>query len=594
MDDFKHIEIKSIQADPNQPRKFFDESALQELTDSVRTKGILQPILVRPAGKDGYILVCGERRYKAAYAVMAAIKDRNTIPAVIRELTDEQALELQIVENLQRKDVHPMEEAVAFKSLLDHKQLDIQEIAARVGKSIFYVRQRLRLNDLTECWQKTFFTGHISIKAAVSICQLSPDAQDSLFESVETEDLEPGELVDIDDWGIRNFRGSLKSAPFDLQDESLVSGVTACGNCHYNSSVSLLFPDEAKDPRCANVKCFEAKCHAHLSRELQAATEDPTVLLVSNNYHLQGRAKKLIDEGYFVLASKDFDDEEQPEPPVVQELRDKYEDELAAGEKTESDILQEFDELWIQHVKELKQFQKRIESGKFKKAFVVEGAGAGQYIYVTLRQNAEQKAAQAAVASGDSVTTGDIEAEIARLKEREKRNQELDAEKVHKRLVGELKIHPGFYDGKNVLLDNEYIALGILLYVTADHTTGEWIAKKLKFNRYDWDNMPLYKKLSGVNSAELKGIVHSLIRRSLMDKLVKDNDNPYKIGRAAAMRAIAIDFMPALVQLYDEEQGEVATKREAKVNSRIDELKKQLKALQPVTTPAKKKSSPKK
>ena len=135
MTELKEVLIKDIHPDPNQPRRFYDEQAMDELTESIKDSGVIQPIVIRPNGK-GYIIVCGERRYRAALSVNAAFKDRNTIPAVIRNLSDEEALQLQIVENLQRKDVHPMEEAVAFKSLLEKKQWSVNEIAPLLQKRL--------------------------------------------------------------------------------------------------------------------------------------------------------------------------------------------------------------------------------------------------------------------------------------------------------------------------------------------------------------------------------------------------------------------------------------------------------------------------
>jgi ParB family chromosome partitioning protein len=110
MTDFKTILLDDIHPDPNQPRKYYDALAMEELTQSVKEKGVLQPVLIRPNG-NGYILVCGERRYRASKE--AGLTD---IPAVIRQLTDDEALELQIIENLQRKDVNPMEEGTAFQN----------------------------------------------------------------------------------------------------------------------------------------------------------------------------------------------------------------------------------------------------------------------------------------------------------------------------------------------------------------------------------------------------------------------------------------------------------------------------------------------
>ncbi len=110
---FELISIAQIRADPNQPRKHFSEGDLQELIQSIQQHGILQPVLLRPTDSEGnYQIVCGERRYRAALASGLTV-----IPATIRTLSDEEALEIQVIENLQRKDVLPMEEAVAFKLL---------------------------------------------------------------------------------------------------------------------------------------------------------------------------------------------------------------------------------------------------------------------------------------------------------------------------------------------------------------------------------------------------------------------------------------------------------------------------------------------
>jgi ParB family chromosome partitioning protein len=183
MSEMKHLALSEIKPDPNQPRKYYDETAMKELVDSVKEKGVLQPILVRPAksGK-GYTLVCGERRYRAAMSVHSDNITKSTIPAVIRELNDEEALELQIIENLQRKDVHPLEEAVAFKSLLDHGK-EVKEVAARVGKSEFYVRQRMKLNALSKEWQKVFYAGRLSITTALTVALFDAKNQAELFKS---------------------------------------------------------------------------------------------------------------------------------------------------------------------------------------------------------------------------------------------------------------------------------------------------------------------------------------------------------------------------------------------------------------------------
>jgi ParB family chromosome partitioning protein len=141
------ISVDLIAANPNQPRKHFDEQELRELADSIRTHGVLQPILVRPAkGQPGrYEIVAGERRWRAAQ--MAGV---HAIPAVTRELEELDVLEIAIIENVQRTDLNPIEEAQGFQSLIDRFGRTQQEIADAVGKSRPHIANMLRLLALPE------------------------------------------------------------------------------------------------------------------------------------------------------------------------------------------------------------------------------------------------------------------------------------------------------------------------------------------------------------------------------------------------------------------------------------------------------------
>lgn len=137
MGELKMLKLAHITPSPTNPRKTFDEDTIDELAKSIFEKGVISPIMVRPLGKETYELVCGERRYRASLSVHAEHKDRNTIPAYIRDMSDDEALELQITENLQRKDVHPMEEAAAFKTLVERNH-PAEEISNRLGKSVYF------------------------------------------------------------------------------------------------------------------------------------------------------------------------------------------------------------------------------------------------------------------------------------------------------------------------------------------------------------------------------------------------------------------------------------------------------------------------
>lgn len=138
--------LTEVQPNPEQPRQIFSEEALGELAESIRTQGVLQPILVRPlvsGGEAKYEIVAGERRWRASH-----LAGQRTIPAMVREMSAEQALAIALIENLQREDLNPMEEAAGFRELRDRFGLSQEEISGRVGKSRSTVANTLRLFNL--------------------------------------------------------------------------------------------------------------------------------------------------------------------------------------------------------------------------------------------------------------------------------------------------------------------------------------------------------------------------------------------------------------------------------------------------------------
>jgi ParB family chromosome partitioning protein len=137
----REVPITKILPNPAQPRLSYDEDSLTELADSIREHGVLQPILVRPAGTK-YELIAGERRWRAS-----GMAGRETIPAIVVEFDEQTALEVSIIENLQREDVSPLEEAVMFRKMTDTFGYSVRQLAQKVGKDKGYVENRLRLTD---------------------------------------------------------------------------------------------------------------------------------------------------------------------------------------------------------------------------------------------------------------------------------------------------------------------------------------------------------------------------------------------------------------------------------------------------------------
>ncbi|MGV3487735.1 MAG: ParB/RepB/Spo0J family partition protein [Tuberibacillus sp.] len=153
----QEIKIKDLRPNPYQPRKTFDDAAIQDLKNSIEEHGIIQPLIVRKSIK-GYEIVAGERRYRAA--VEAKLK---TVPAIVKSLSDEKMMEIALIENLQREDLNPIEEAIAYKKLIEELNITQEELSKRVGKSRPHIANQLRLLQLNQPIQQLISDGKLSM-----------------------------------------------------------------------------------------------------------------------------------------------------------------------------------------------------------------------------------------------------------------------------------------------------------------------------------------------------------------------------------------------------------------------------------------------
>ena len=170
--DSLYLPISQIEPYGNQPRKYFDEAALHDLADSIREHGILQPLTVRKLSSGYYQIIAGERRWRAA-----RIAGLQQVPAIVIEADDRKMTELALIENLQREDLNPIEEAEGYKSLMENYQMTQEEAAARVGKSRSALANSLRLLGLCADVRKLLESGKLSGGHARALLPLKADAQ---------------------------------------------------------------------------------------------------------------------------------------------------------------------------------------------------------------------------------------------------------------------------------------------------------------------------------------------------------------------------------------------------------------------------------
>jgi ParB family chromosome partitioning protein len=294
----QEVSVASIKPSKANPRRRMDESALAELAESIRSHGVLQPVLIRPVAVGGFEIVCGERRWKAS-----KMAGKETIPARIVNLTDAEALELAVIENLQREDVHELDEANGYKTLIKQNPelYTVETIAAKVGRSPSYVYQRLKLAELTPSVQTAFYEGKLTAGHAIEIARLQAKDQDQALREcfpghgtakaiLKDKDPRPISVRELRDWIQREIHLSLANAPFDLNDASLLPAAGPCTTCLKRSgSNPLLFADSVKrDDVCTDRECFALKRAALIEirlRDLEKAGEKPVKVSESYLYY---------------------------------------------------------------------------------------------------------------------------------------------------------------------------------------------------------------------------------------------------------------------------------------------------------------------
>jgi ParB family chromosome partitioning protein len=265
-------------------------------------------LLVRPLTGNGFEIVAGARRYRAAQMAEVA-----TVPVRIVNLTDAEAMEAALVENLIRSDVHPMEEATGFARLLalDEPKYSIEQLAARTGKNPAYVAARLKLVDLVPNAVEAFYRDEIGVGHALLLAKLQPDQQEqalaACFKEVYNGGAKPARVLlpvrNLQFWIESNVLLILKLAPFDKRDAQLVPAAGSCVDCPKRTGHNkLLFSDLGKADSCTSPTCYQAKVDAHVAKSL--ATK-PKLVQISTAYGQQKEGSATLPRNKYVEVRPD-------------------------------------------------------------------------------------------------------------------------------------------------------------------------------------------------------------------------------------------------------------------------------------------------
>ena len=407
------LDITTIHPSTDNHRKTFNDASLQELAESIREVGILQAIAVRPRTEGGYEIIYGERRYRAS--LLAGAK---TIKATIyNNVTDDEAEDMSLSENLQREQVRPTEEAKAFKRLLEKGRYDMYSLTVRFGRSEKYIYTRLKLNELYAPIGELLDNETITVSVAEEISTYEPDIQKDVYE----KHLKEGNGEDWTGYTLNLFKRYFeKYYTTDLGQYKFDR--TECKTCVHNAANYNLFAEHNGCGHCTNRKCLEAKNAAHVAKETEKLLKSDPKLVVARPYYgsrndmaLQKLDKKghEIKELDYNVSAREFP--KAPEAPKKEQFTQTKEYEQA---------VQTFERRNEEYARKVEELDRMKEEGRIK-TYVKVGQTEPELCYVEI--NRKETA---------PVTIGTLQ-------ERDKRFKQLSIEKT-------------VADTKKIVRENDY------------------------------------------------------------------------------------------------------------------------------------------
>lgn len=510
----KKVALSTITTSKTNPRSDFNEQSIMELAASIKEHGLLQPLLVRPTDQ-GYELVCGERRLRAC-----KLLDLKSVPVQIKDLNDQEALEAQIIENLEREDVHPLREAETFRLMIDKGEYTIEDIAATIAKSEKFILQRLSLNNLNAEWKKLFSKNDINLSKALIIARLDKKYQKEVAQNASDWSGGIKSAQQLQSYIDSNITALISKAIFNPLDENLVKRAGACINCPKRSGANCsLFPDVKEEDRCFDKMCFDDKTEKHIENEIESIINN------AENVHLIKSKHQAIDE----------------------DLSEKL-------KKLDINVLVEYDHFNTIHGKDERKNKIR--------GFWVNGYDHGKYVSIRLTKKQEVKAL-------DPKSKESVDAQIEKINTRAKRMLELDGEKVHKRIIEAMcETEELTVLGKHKYCDATEKISRLIIWNGLSWPKKEYYGKLLDVDKYKKEGTEGFlKRLMELTKDDMAIIINNVGFDSFKSSLPTYSE-------AMALRSLAESFGSIPIEDFETEQKAIADKRISRQKERIAKLKK--------------------
>ena len=561
----QNLPLGKIKPDLEQPRKTFNEDALQQLSESIEKHGVLQPITVRQLNGH-YVIVMGERRYRAS-----KLAGKKTVPCIVRTYTNNDVLEVQIIENLQRQDVEPTEEADAIAYLSE--KYAPTEIAKRLGRTDNFIRQRLKLAGLIDGFKHFVRNGEMTISLGVGVALFEPEEQQMMLETIG-EDFNAHQINRM----IKDQTYDLEKASFDVNDKKLVPKAGSCVECPFNAAnQGNLFGDGKMV--CTKSACYETKKSKSFLNLIEKSKQKNILLIPEiRQYWADDENNQLIisqleKNGLKVYLLDDVEIIENPIKPTIEDIKKEYQH----YDYSEDEFKAELDEALQHYKEELETYNSAKEKGFVCGiVFHTETYRHKEVFIKIVEESKNESTTYSAPLENKKMADCSPEEQIIKINKREIRKKQIENNKQFEEVV-EMIRDTKYIDTKKTLSVDEMVAFSLTLY----ENNVDYVGRQRFFSNLlgNTSKMTDEEIVENFKKKFKKEIFHKLIRYILTKQVHFGESNHVNNLTNISFYNAMQGYCKSKIAGIEKEYTEKRSKREARLKERITVLEKQIKEL---------------
>ncbi len=563
--EIQNLPIGKIKTDPEQPRKTFDKKHLQQLSESIKLHGVLQPITVRKSGR-AFVIVMGERRFRAS-----KMANKTTIPCIVRDYENNEILEVQIIENLQRQDVEPTEEAESIAYLSE--KYAPAEIAKRLGRTDNFIRQRLKLAGLIDGFKQFVRNGEMTISLGVGVALFSPEEQQMMLETIG-EDFNAHQINRM----IKDQTYDLEKASFDVSDKKLVPKAGSCVECPFNAANQGNLFGEGKMV-CTKSACFEMKKSKSFLNLIEKSKKENVLLIPEiRQYWADDENNQLIisqleNNGLKVYLLDDVEIIENPIKPTIEAIKK----ECQHYDYSEDELNAELKEAIEDYNKELEAYNSAKENGFANGIVFHPETYQNKEVFVKIIEKSKDKSSEySAPLENRKMADCTPKEQIVKINEREIRKKHIENNKQFEKVVQMIR-ETNYVETKKTLTTDEMVAFSISLFENnVDYMSQQKYFSKLLGNTAKMTRIEIVENFKKNFKKE---IFHKLIRYMLTKQVHFGESNHVNNLTNISFYNAMQGYYKSKIANIEEEYAEIRNKRETRLKERIAVLEKKVKKL---------------